>query len=83
MALKQWSEEQVAETMRFVNFLGDRSKGVVPTGATFLRNYVKQHASYNKDSQLNEQINFDLMTMMSSLNDASSEARRQLLGEYA
>ena len=83
MTLKEWTEEQVAETMRYCTFLGDRSKGTIPTGATFLRNYVAQHEGYNKDSQLNEQINFDILTMMSGLNDADNEYRRQLLGEYA
>ena len=66
--------------MTFLNFLSDRAKGVVPTGASFIRNFVVSHPAYNKDSLLNREINYDLLKMMSELNDSNSEARRQLLG---
>ena len=83
MELKGWSDDHKAQIMRFVNFLGKRSKGEIPTGARFIRNWVAEHPAYNRDSKLNDQINFDILTMMSHINDSDSEARRVLLGEYA
>ena len=40
MALKNWEEGKVASIMVYLNFLSDRAKGIVPTGATFLRQFV-------------------------------------------
>jgi len=51
--------------MNILNFLSDRAKGAVPTGATFIRQFVYSHPAYNKDSQLNQEINYDLLKMMS------------------
>lgn len=83
MALKNWPEEQVAETNYYLRFLSDRALGKVPTGASFLREYVMNHPAYAKDSKLNDQINFDVLKMMSDLNEPDSEHRQHLLGEYA
>jgi len=40
MALKSWPVDKVAEIMHYLNFLADRAKGIVPTGATFIRQFV-------------------------------------------
>lgn len=61
MALKEWSEDKVEETMNYLRFLSDRATGHVPTGAKFLRGFVNEHPGYNRDSQLNQQINYDLL----------------------
>jgi len=55
----------------------------LPTGASFIRSFVQGHDGYQRDSKLSEQINYDLLKMMGTLNDSDSEARRQLLGQYA
>ena len=49
----------------------------------FIREFVQSHPSYNKDSKIGEQTNFDLLRMMSGLNDPGNEARSRLLGKYA
>ena len=66
-----------------MRFLVARATGVVPTGAKFLRNFVQSHPSYNRDSMLNQQINYDILQMMSGLNSPDCDARRTLLGEWA
>ena len=69
--------------MHYMRFLSDRASGRLPTGAHFIRSFVLNHADYQRDSKVSDQINYDLLKMMATLNDANSEARRTLLGEYA
>lgn len=83
MALKRWPEDKVAEITQTLEFLSDRARGEVPTGATFIRDFVMNHPDYKHDSQISEQTSFDLMKMMAGLNDAGNEARGRLLGKYA
>ena len=83
MALKQWPQEKADEVMNYLKFLSDRAHGRVPSGASFIRSFVREHPAYRHDSKLNEKINFDLLQMMSTLNEADSPARRNLLGQYA
>ena len=40
MALKRWPEAKIAEITECLNFLSDRATGKLPTGATFLRDFV-------------------------------------------
>lgn len=83
MTIREWPEDKVAEIKHYLRFLSDRALGTVPTGASFLREYVHGHADYAKDSKLTDQINYDVLKMMSSLNEPGDEARARLLGEYA
>jgi glutamate--cysteine ligase catalytic subunit len=69
--------------MRYLRFLSDRATGQIATGATFIRQFVTEHPGYNRDSLVTKEINYDLLQMMSGLNDPSNEARRRLLGSYA
>lgn len=46
MAKKQWSEKQQAETNGYLSFLARRSKGEIPTGARFVRDFVLKHKAY-------------------------------------
>ena len=83
MALRNWPEDNVAEITHYLKFLSDRALGNVPTGASFLREFVQSHPDYAKDSKLTDQINYDVLKMMSTLNEPESEARSRLLGDYA
>ena len=83
MAMKNWPVDKIAEITQSLNFLSDRATGQLPTGATFLRDFVNSHPSYQKDSKIPQQTNFDLMKMMAGLNDTGNEARSLLLGKYA
>ena len=69
--------------MRYLHFLSERATGQIPTGATFLRQYVTEHPAYNRDSLVTPEINYDLLQMMAGLNEPGSDARRRLLGSYA
>ena len=40
MRLKQWDADKVAEITHCLNFLADRAKGEIPTGASFIREFV-------------------------------------------
>lgn len=83
MQLKQWSEGQIEETMVYLRFLSERTKGSIPTGASFLRKFVTEHSGYKRDSIVTNEINYDLMQMLAGLNDPGNAARSQLLGGYA
>lgn len=61
MAEKGWPLDKVEETRTYLRFLAARAKGVIPTGATMIRNFVMKHPAYQKDSRLNNQINYDLL----------------------
>ena len=83
MELKQWPTEKRDETNNYLSFLADRARGKILTGARFIRNFVQNHTEYKQDSFLNEKISFDLLTMLDTLNDPTSQARTDFLGKYA
>ena len=83
MALKQWPEDKIEEVNVYLRFLSERATGQIKTGAAFIRNFVLSHPAYNRDSVVNEQISFDLIQMMSKLNDKGNPDRRDLLDERA
>lgn len=83
MALKNWPEDKRTEIMHYIHFLCDRANGAIPTGASWIRGLVNNHASYAHDSRLNDEVTFDVLSAMSTVNDPQSSARRQLLGKYA
>ena len=81
MAIKQWPEDKIEEINVYLRFLAERAAGEINTGAAFIRNFVLNHPAYNRDSVVNEQISYDLIQMMSKLNDKGNPDRRGLLGE--
>jgi glutamate--cysteine ligase catalytic subunit len=46
MALQKYNNEHVEQVRTFTNFLLARSKGEVPTGARFIRDFVLNHSAY-------------------------------------
>ena len=83
MDLKKWPADKKAETTNLLTFLAERTRGRVLTGARFIRNFVMEHATYKKDSFLNDQISFDLLKMLDSLNEPKSQARKKFLGKFS
>ena len=69
--------------MRLIQFLAMRAKGEIKTGARFIRDFVYNHPKYMQDSQLNDEICWDLIKVLSKINDEDCEARLDLLGEFA
>jgi glutamate--cysteine ligase catalytic subunit len=64
----------------FLSFLMERAKGEVQTGAKFIRDLVLNHKDYNKDSIVNSQIAFDLMSSIINMN-TNPEEKGKLLGK--
>ncbi len=83
MNVRGWSAEKIEETMRFIRFLAKRARGEIKTGAKFIRDLITSHPQYMKDSKLNDQICWDLLRVMSELNDSDCPHREDLLGEFA
>ena len=81
MAIREWPEDKIEEVNVYLRFLCERATGQIKTGAAFVRNFVLNHPAYNRDSVVNEQISYDLIQMMSKLNDIGNPDRRDLLGE--
>jgi len=85
MELKQWSAENKNITNIYLEFLRKRSRGLVPTGAKFIRDFVLNHPAYQKDSIVSKEIAYDLICMIEKLEneeDSDRESLRiKLLGE--
>ncbi|SCU90401.1 LANO_0D08614g1_1 [Lachancea nothofagi CBS 11611] len=70
----------------YLKLVFDRATGVLPTTANFLREYITHHPSYQKDSRLSSEINYDLLKMMSRithLDDSKGELSKFLGKEIA
>lgn len=83
MTLKKWSQPQQDSTNKYLAFLARRSKGQIPTGARFIRDFVLQHPAYKQDSIVSKEISYDLLAMIDKLesNEPESAAvRAKLLG---
>jgi glutamate--cysteine ligase catalytic subunit len=57
----EFPKEKAAEIREFLNFQVRRARGEVQTGATFIRNIVRSHPEYKKDSVVSPKIAYDLM----------------------
>ena len=56
MKKKNWSEVQMGIVMNYFEFLLARSKGDLPSAATFVRSFVQKHPSYKADSIVPEEV---------------------------
>ncbi len=81
MLHKGFSKEKKEQIRLFLQFLIDRSKGEVRTGAKFLRDLVVSSPNYKQDSVVNEKVMFDLLSVVKEL-DVNEETREQFLGKY-
>lgn len=67
----------------YLEFLNKRARGLVPTGAKFIRDYVLQHPAYQKDSIVSKEIAYDLVNTIDKLESESYDSdklRKLLLG---
>ena len=51
-----------------LQFVLDRSKGRIPTGAHYIRKFVQEHPDYKRDSVVSNKIAFDLVSKIASMN---------------
>ena len=66
--MQEYQKEHTDQIDHILDFLAARSKGEVPTGAKFIRQYVLQHPLYRKDSIISPCLNFNLICQIIKLN---------------
>ncbi|KAI5793100.1 glutamate-cysteine ligase-domain-containing protein [Geopyxis carbonaria] len=55
------------ELARYLALVSKRASGELQTGATWIREFVRSHPGYKKDSVVSEEINYDLMKILETL----------------
>ena len=65
---KKYGKEEVNYVRTFMEFVLERARGNIETGATFIRNIVLNHPEYQKDSVINQKIAYDLMSTIINMN---------------
>ncbi|SCM21213.1 gamma-glutamylcysteine synthetase, putative [Plasmodium chabaudi chabaudi] len=65
----------------YIQFIELRCKGEISTGASFLRKFILNHPSYEKNSYINNQINYDLCKLISDIGKGEI-APHELLGGF-
>ena len=66
--LKSYKNEDKTRLYYYIKLLSDRSKGKIPTDASWQREYVMSHPSYKEDSRVTEEINFDLLNLVKNIH---------------
>ena len=59
ISVKIFNAEKYCE--KYLSFLSKRASGELWTDAKYIRNFVLNHPKYNKDSIINEEMNYDLI----------------------
>jgi glutamate--cysteine ligase catalytic subunit len=67
---------------RYLGFIGQRAQGSLPTPATFMRDFVMAHPSYQQDSRVRAPAVQDLIVLATRLGDGQ-ESCPALLGSFA
>ncbi|SBT33492.1 gamma-glutamylcysteine synthetase [Plasmodium ovale wallikeri] len=62
--LTQTAKNKIDEYIEFVKL---RCSGKICTGAAYLRNFIKNHPSYEKNSYINEKINYDICKLIADI----------------
>lgn len=68
----------------YLDFLCKRARGLIPTDAKFIRDFVLQHPKYQRDSVVTNEIAYDLVCMIDSLESGDPNGlklRQKLLGQ--
>ena len=82
MVDNNWSAGKISQIDRYLQFCQDRARGDIPTDATFIRNFVISHPSYQQDSIVPNDTMLDLLKMLASLDSNKSPHRSDLLHNY-
>jgi hypothetical protein len=70
---QNYSKEHMERIEHCANFLRARACGDVPTGARFIREYIRQHPLYKKDSKLTPCLSKLLTLQIIKLNSEIEE----------
>lgn len=52
----------------YLDFVSERASGELITNATYMRNFIQEHPSYNHDSVVSPKITFDLMKNLKDIS---------------
>jgi glutamate--cysteine ligase catalytic subunit len=58
---------ELSEIKRYLDLVKRRSTGSLSTAATFIRNFVRAHPAYKRDSVVSQEINYDLMVTVDKM----------------
>lgn len=64
---KQTPKDLLEKLNGYLNFVSDRASGKIQTGASWQRQFVLNHPSYKKDSVVNDEIAFDMIKAIDSM----------------
>jgi glutamate--cysteine ligase catalytic subunit len=53
--------EEMSKIKRYLDLVKRRSTGSLSTAATFIRDVVRSHPAYKRDSVVSQEVNYDLM----------------------
>ena len=73
--------ETRARLFLYLEFVSERASGSLCTNATYMRNFVRNHPSYRGDSEVSEEINYDLIQNLQGITNGTVKAP-ELLGKY-
>lgn len=60
-------KESVIKIKSYMKLISDRASLKTKTAARFIRDFVRSHPKYARDSVVNEQINYDLMVLLDKI----------------
>lgn len=69
LASQKYQAELNEQFDHILDFVLARSRGEVPTGASFIRQYIHKHPLYRKDSKISPCLHFNLICQIMKLNN--------------
>ncbi|KDQ08172.1 hypothetical protein BOTBODRAFT_118965 [Botryobasidium botryosum FD-172 SS1] len=67
---------------KYLDLIKRRGNGSLCTTATWIRNFIRAHPAYANDSVVTEEINYDLITALEQIENATRRANDLLPEEY-
>eukprot|EP00347_Sterkiella_histriomuscorum_P009710 403340177 len=80
MVKHKYEQEQVDQIKHYMEFILERAKGNIMTGARYQRNFVLNHPDYHRDSIITPTVAYDLFNHLQQMN-TSQEVRAEFLGK--
>ena len=65
---------------QYLNLIANRASGKLKTTAQWIRDFVRQHPDYRKDSEVNDSINYDLLVTCNRIQKGELNVR-ELVGD--
>jgi len=68
---------------KYLDLIKRRANGSLLTTASWMRNFIRAHPKYTKDSVVNEEVNYDLIKALEQVEKGTCVAEDLLPGKYA